>query len=163
MKVPIITAIAIVFLACILAAGCTQPQAPAPTLTPTLALPVTPLPAETPVLQTPACSLSPGPTQVVPDYESVSITVDRNTISEDPTITTTFNGGLGLGMVQTMTVTLIRSDCQVNTQVRDNPRMGTSVTQMGTTETDRVKVDLVMTSGDQYTVIDQDYTFQPQI
>ena len=161
MKIHPILVIAIVFLACILAAGCTQPQTPAPV--PATTLPATPLPVQTQVVETPACSLTPGPTQVVPDYESVSITVDRNTISEDPTITTTFIGGLGLGMVQTMTVTLIRSDCVTDTQVRDNPGMGTSVTQMGTTETDRVKVDLVMTSGDQYTVIDQDYTFQPQI
>lgn len=161
MKVHTILIIAIVLLACILAAGCTQLQVPAPV--PPTTFPATPVPVQTPVAETPACSLSPGPTQVVPDYESVSITVDRNTISEDPTITTTFNGGLGLGMVQTMTVTLIRSDCVTDTQVRDDPRMGTSVTQMGTTETDRVKVDLVMTSGDQYTVIDQDYTFQPQI
>jgi len=163
MKVQTIPVIAIVFLACILAAGCTQPQPPAPAPTPTLALPITPLPVETPVPQTPACSLVPGPTQVVPDYESVSITVDRNTISEDPTITTTFNGGLGLGMVQTMTVTLTRSDCVTDVQSRVNPGIGTSVTQMGTTGTDRVKVDLVMTSGDQYTVIDGLYPFPGKI
>jgi hypothetical protein len=100
---------------------------------------------------------------VVPDYESVSITVDRNTISEDPTITTRFDGGQGLGMVQTMTVTLIRSDCVTDVQTRDNPGIGTSVTQMGTTKTDRVKVDVVMTSGNLYTVIDQLYPFPGMI
>lgn len=161
MKIRTILVIAVIFLACILAAGCTQPQAPAPTPTPTLEPPLTPV--GTPIPAVPACSLTPGPTQVVPDYESVSITVDRNTISEDPTITTTFNGGLGLGMVQTMTVTLIRSDCVTDVQTRDNPGIGTSVTQMGTTKTDRVKVDVVMTSGDLYTVIDQLYPFPTQI
>ena len=159
MKICSILVIAIVSLACILAAGCTQPQAAAATPTPTLAQPHTPLPVETPVPQTPACSLTTGPTQVVPDYESVSITVDRNTISEDPTITTRFNGGQGLGMVQTMTVTLIRSDCVTDVQTRDDPGIGTSVTQMGTTRTDRVKVDVVMTSGIEYTVIDGLYPF----
>jgi len=157
MKIRTILVIAIVFLACILAAGCTQPQAPAPTPTPTLERPLTPV--GTPIPAAPACSLTVGPTQMVPDYESVSITVDRNTISEDPTITTRFNGGQGLGMVQTMTVTLIRSDCITDVQTRDDPGIGTSVTQMGTTGTDRVKVDVVMTSGDLYTVIDQLYPF----
>jgi len=161
MKIRTILVIAIVFLACILAAGCTQPQAPAPTPTPTLERPLTPV--GTPIPAAPACSLTVGPTQMVPDYESVSITVDRNTISEDPTITTRFNGGQGLGMVQTMTVTLIRSDCITDVQTRDDPGIGTSVTQMGTTGTDRVKVDVVMTSGTLYTVIDQLYPFPTQI
>jgi carbon monoxide dehydrogenase subunit G len=100
---------------------------------------------------------------VVPDYESVSVTVDRNTISEDPTITTTFNGGKGLGMVQSMTVTLIRSDCVTDVQTRADPGIGTSVTQMGTMRTDRVKVDVLMTSGVQYTVIDGLYPFPAKI
>ena len=161
MKICSMLVIAIVSLACILAAGCTQPQAPAPTPRPTLAPPMTPV--GTPIPATPACSLTPGPTQAVPDYESVSITIDRNTISEDPTITTTFNGGKGLGMVQSMTVTLIRSDCVTDVQTRADPGIGTSVTQMGTTRTDRVKVDVVMTSGIEYTVIDGLYPFPAKI
>ena len=143
----------------ILAAGCTHPEAPAP-------VPVTPAPttpSEDEVLPPESCSLTPGPTQVVPDYESVSITVDRNTISEDPTITTRFDGGKGLGMVQTMTVTVIRSDCVKEQQTRRNPGIGTSITQMGTTKSDRVIVMLVMTSGDEFTVIDQLYPFAPKI
>lgn len=148
---------ALLVLACILAAGCTQP--PAPPVTPATTVPAEPTPFPTPA--GPACSLQPGPTQQLPDYESVSITVDRNTIAENPTITTRFDGGMGLGMVQTMTVTLIRSDCTQDVQTRRDPKMGTSITQMGTTKTDRVIVDLVMTSGDKYTVIDADYPFAP--
>ena len=159
MKIPAVSLIVIMLLACVLAAGCTQPQAPAPTPTPTPTLERPMTPVGTPIPATPACSLTPGPTENVPDYESVSITVDRNTISEDPTITTRFNGGQGLGMVQLMTVTLIRSDCTTDVQTRENPGIGTSVTQMGTTGTDRVKVDVVMTSGIQYTVIDGQYPF----
>jgi len=109
------------------------------------------------------CSLVPGPTQAVPDYESVSVTVDRNTISMNPTITTRFNGGQGLGMVESMTVTIIRSDCVQEQQSRKNPPMGSSITLMGTTNTDRVIVTLAMTSGETYTVIDQDYPFSPKI
>ncbi len=91
--------------------------------------------------------------------ESVSITVDRNTISENPTITTRFNGGQGLGMIQRMAVTVIRSDCVTEQGLQDAPGIGASVTLMGTTKTDRVIVVVTMTSGDQYTVIDNDYPF----
>jgi hypothetical protein len=89
--------------------------------------------------------------------------VDRNTISENPTITTSFNGGKGLGMVQRMAVTIIRSDCVTVQGLRDDPGMGASVTLMGTTGTDRVIVVVTMTSGNQYTVIDKDYPFPGKI
>jgi len=90
-------------------------------------------------------SATPGPTQTVPDYEQISVTVDRNTITEDPTITTTFNGGLGLGMTVCMDVTIIRSDGVVETGHADYPVMGTSIMRMGTTATDRVIVAVTMT------------------
>lgn len=147
---------------CILAVGCTQP-APQPVPVTTTPLPVStipPAPSQPPVQ---SCSLTPGPTQEVPAYESVSISVDRNTIPENPTITTSFNGGQGLGMVQSMVVTIIRSDCVTEQGVRNNPGMGTSITLMGTTRTDRVIVRVTMTSGDQYTVIDKDYPFPGKI
>ncbi len=138
----------------LLFAGCIHPSADSTT-------PVTPQTIVTPLLPTSAtvCSLTPGPRQTLPAYEDVSITVDRNTITDEPTITVRFDGGLGNGMVQRMTVTIIRSDCVTEQQFRDNPVVGTSITQMGTLGTDRVIVVLVMTSGDQYTVIDQDYPF----
>jgi len=152
--------IAPVLLACILAAGCTSaPAQPAPLPATTL---MPPAPAQTPV-PSQTCSLVPGPVQQVPDYESVTVSVDRNTITENPTITTTFNGGKGLGMVQSMTVTLTRSDCIVDQQTRKNPGIGTGITQKGTTGTDRVTVSVLMTSGDVYTVIDQDYPFPGKI
>ena len=112
-----------------------------------------------PVPSPATCSLQPGPTQVVPDYEAFSITVDRNTIMENPSITTRFNGGLGNGMVQTMTVTVIRSDCITKQAHQDAPVVGTSITLTGTTGTDRVIVTVEMTSGEVFTVIDGDYPF----
>ena len=146
------------FLVCILAAGCVQnsspsPATPAPTIT-------TPLPT---ALPTQSCSLVPGPTQMVPSYESVSVSVDRNTITSDPTITVTFNGGQGNGMVVQMNVTVVRSDCITEQAARNNPVMGESVTLMGTLKTDRVIVVMTMTSGDKYTVIDEDYPFPMQV
>jgi hypothetical protein len=100
---------------------------------------------------------------MVPSYQSVSVSVDRNTITSDPTITVTFNGGQGNGMVQQMNVTVVRSDCVTEQAARKNPVMGESVTLMGTLKTDRVIVVMTMTSGDQYTVIDNDYPFPMQV
>jgi len=146
----------------IVIAGCTQPVSKVPVT------PVTPVPIITShtvpsAAATTSCSLTPGPTQEIPSYESVSVSVDRNTITENPTITTRFNGGLGLGMVESMVVTVIHPDCVTEQAVRDNPKIGTSVELMGTTKTDRVKVVVTMTSGDRYTIIDRDYPFPEKL
>ena len=160
MKKAFLPMIFLTFLLCILFAGCIQnsspsPATPAPTVTVT-----TPLQT---ILPTQSCSLVPGPTQMLPSYQSVSVSVDRNTITSDPTIAVTFNGGKGNGMVQQMNVTVVRSDCITEQAARNNPVMGDSVTLMGTLKTDRVIVVMTMTSGDQYTVIDNDYPFPMQV
>lgn len=147
------------FVICLLGflavAGCTAPQGIVlPTGAPSSPVPT--LLSATPTLTYPS---TPGPTQTVPEYESVSVTVQRNTITENPTITATFNGGMGLGMTERMDMTVIRSDGITETGHANNPAMGRSITLMGTTATDRVIVTLTMTSGDQYTVIDQYYPF----
>ena len=158
MKKAFLPLISLTLMLCIFFAGCAQSSSPPPaTPAPTVAV-ITPLLTQM-VTQTPSCSLVPGPTQDVPSYESVSVTVDRNTISADPTITVTFNGGQGNGMVQQMNVTVVRSDCVTEQGERKNPAMGDSVTLMGTTRTDRVIVVMTMTSGDQYTIIDHLYPF----
>jgi hypothetical protein len=150
---PPLIVIALVF--CVLIGGCTSQNPPVPpTTAPVTTTQQVPLPSPTP-----SCSLIPGPTQNVPEYESVDVTVERNSISADPTISTIFNGGQGLGMVQLMNVTVIRSDCITENDARKNPGMGETVTLMGTTTTDRVIVVMTMTSGDQYTIIDGLYPF----
>lgn len=148
--------ISLMLIPAVLIGGCVQSSNPSPVPTP--AVTVTTPPAQT-VSPTQTCSLVPGPTQVVPSYESVSVTVDRNPITEDPTIAVVFNGGKGNGMVEQMNVTVIRSDCVTENGARNNPGMGDTVTLMGTTTTDRVIVVMTMSSGDQYTVIDNDYPF----
>ncbi|MEI8331592.1 MAG: hypothetical protein WCF90_08110 [Methanomicrobiales archaeon] len=92
----------------------------------------------------------------------MSVTINRNTITENPSIAVAFEGGFGLGMVTLMNVMVIRSDCVREQQNWDNPRMGNTVTLMGTTRTDRELVVMTMTSGILYTIIDQDYPFPPQ-
>jgi hypothetical protein len=160
MKKVFLPFIFLTLMLCILFAGCVQnpppsPATPAPTVTITT-------PQQT-ALPTTSCSLVPGPTQMMPSYQSVSVSVDRNTITSDPTIVVTFNGGKGNGMVQQMNVTVVRSDCITEQAARKNPVMGESVTLMGTLKTDRVIVVMTMTSGDQYTVIDNDYPFPMQV
>jgi len=151
----------------ILAAGCTHtpsaPAAPAATPSPASLPPVTAppaVPAPPGTTTTASCSLEPGPTEQVPEDESISITVSRNTDTETPTISARLNGGLGLGQVERMTMTVIRSDCITKQDLRDAPTEGYTLTLMGTTKTDRVIVVLTMDSGKQYTVIDKDYPFQ---
>jgi hypothetical protein len=164
MKKAFLVIIPLTLVLCVLIGGCVQSSSPAP-VTPTPSVPVTPSqqlqPANPPLDQT--CSLEPGPTQVVPDFESVSVTVNRNPITENPTIDIVFDGGLGLGMVQRMNVTVIRSDCVTEQGTRNNPVMGETVTLMGTTLVDRVIVVMTMTSGEQYTIIDDDFSFLNQV
>jgi uncharacterized protein YccT (UPF0319 family) len=140
----------------VLVGGCTQSSNPVPV--PATTVMVT-TPQQSSPVPTQSCSLVPGPTQIVPPYESVSVTVDRNSITESPTIAVTFNGGQGLGMVEQMNATVIHPDCTTEQEARNNPVMGETITLMGTTTTDRVIVVMTMTSGDQYTVIDNDYPF----
>ncbi|HWS21800.1 MAG TPA: hypothetical protein VN227_04080 [Methanoregula sp.] len=160
MKKVSLSLIFLTLMLCIFFAGCVQNTSPSPT-TPVPTVAVT-TPQQT-VPPTQSCSLVPGPTQMVPSYQSVSVSVDRNTITSDPTITVTFNGGQGNGMVQQMNVTVVRSDCVTEQAARKNPVMGESVTLMGTLKTDRVIVVMTMTSGDQYTIIDKDYPFPMQV
>ena len=149
---------------CVLIGGCIQLSSPSPTTPASVPTAQVVMPQQIQPSQPPqSCSLVPGPTQIVPEYESVSVTVNRNTITENPTIAIAFNGGLGLGMVTQMNVTIIRSDCVREQQNRNNPIMGDTVTLMGTTLTDRVIVAMTMTSGSQYTIIDKDYPFPPQV
>jgi hypothetical protein len=155
MKVTLIILISLALIASLLIGGCVQQQTP-PVPEPT---PIT-TPMPTPIaIETQACSLVPGPTQMLPSYEYVSVSVDRNTVSADPTIAVSFNGGKGNGMVVLMNVTVVRSDCVTEHQDRNYPVVGDTVTLMGTTREDRVIVVMTMTSGDQYTIIDALYPF----
>ena len=166
MKKCFLLLITLTLIFCVLIGGCVRSSSPSPSQAIPASIPAVPVvtPQQTqiphPLL---TCSLVPGPTQIIPEYESVSVTVNRNTITENPTIAIVFNGGLGLGMVTQMNVTVIRSDCVREQQNRNNPIMGDTVTLMGTTLTDRVIVVMTMTSGGQYTIIDKDYPFPPQV
>ena len=130
-------------LSAVVMSGCTQ-------------LPVTPVPGTpAPGTPTPACTPTPGPVQYPPSTQSVVIQVMKNTISTDPYILTTFSGGKGLGSVVIMETTVIRSDCKVENGNVSNPQMGSSINLMGTTGTDLVVVNVTMTDGMKYTVVNK--------
>jgi len=135
--------VAFLVLCTVMLSGCTQ--------IPTLPIPGTPAPG---------CPPAPGPVQFPPSYQEVVIQVMKNTISTDPYIMTTFAGGKGLGSVVLMETTVIRSDCKVESGQVPNPQMGSNVTLMGTTGTDLVVVNVTMTDGMTYTVVNRLLPFQ---
>ena len=153
-----ILSVLIAALVCtILFSGCSS-QVPEPPAT----TPATPMAEET--VETPPTttySLIPDPTDVIPPIYSVNIQVSKNTISTDPSITISFRGGQGLGFVESMDATVIRSDGQVETQSIESPQIGSEIVLEGTTHTDRVIVFVTIDTGKTYKAIDQDMPFQP--
>ena len=93
-----------------LAAGCSQPATspatPAPTTVPITE--ATPVPTPTAIPTT--VSLTPGPTQSLPDVWGIQIQVASNGEAIDPQITTTIRGGKGMNVVPEIDVRVTRSD-----------------------------------------------------
>lgn len=138
----------------LIATGCMESpdlsQATVVTTAPTL------LPTASPTL-----SLVPEPTDMVPSTYQVEVQVVKNTISTDPSITVTYEGGQGLAFTTSMTAQVIRSDRQVEQQTLDHPKMESEIVLSGTTHTDRVLVFVTMANGVTYKVFDKDMPFQP--
>ncbi|WP_321504212.1 hypothetical protein [uncultured Methanoregula sp.] len=142
-------------------AGCTSPSAPAPAPAPA---PTTPVVAPTEIPTTIATtvpqpakttsSLVPTTTDVVPENQAVSISIEKaGTYST--TIITAFNGGKGLMSVSRMDVKVTHPDGSVVTGSVDKPGMGATVELEGTKGNDRAEVTLTMRSGSVYKVMDQ--------
>jgi hypothetical protein len=143
-----IAALLVICVAVMGLAGCTTPVLP-PT-------PVTTFPTSTPSIP----DLIPQPTSVVPPYYNVSIQVMKNTISTNPYISVTFNGGQGLGFVTLMEATVILSNGIIESKSASKPGIGTELLFNGTTKTDRVIVNVSYVDGSTYTVKDVLVPFQ---
>jgi len=96
----------------VLAAGCTQPEKPV----------VTPVATAVETMATPAptaipttISLTPGPTQTLPDMWSLDVQVAGNGEAIDPQIITTIRGGKGLNFILKVDVKVTRADGKVET------------------------------------------------
>lgn len=155
--------VASVFLAMfLLFAGCTQtPVTPPATTVPTTVQTTVATPVPTTVIPTtPTCSLTPGPIDTIPDYDEVTVSVDRNTVSINPTITVTFQGGKGMNHVVQMRVLVTKSDCTTEEKTITKPAMGNEIVITGTNGTDRVQVWVTMADGKTYLIYDQALPFR---
>ena len=144
----------LVFL--LLAAGCTQPAAPAATPVPTA---VETIATATPApVTTTSASLTPGPVQTLPDAWSTEIQVASNGESIDPQITVTYMGGKGLNAILQIDVKVTRSDGVVETGSITKPfYKGKSVSLRGTTKegyVDRTEVWVYTPQGDKVKIFD---------
>ena len=142
----------------LVAAGCTSPSTPAPAATPVptpeIIATEVPTAVATAVPTTAASSLVPSPTDVIPESQAVSVSVEKaGTYST--TIMTSFNGGKGLMSVARMDVRVTKPDGTVVTSGVDKPGMGAIVEIEGTKGADRTEVILTMKSGSVYKVYDQ--------
>lgn len=139
-------------VALLLIAGCTnQPVTPTETSTPT------PEPTAEPT-QRP--SLQPGPTDVVPSFQQVSLQITKNTVAINPWVSVLFAGGSGQSYVTEISATIIRSDGITETKSVSYPPMSTNIMLNGTTHNDRVIVNVSYTDGHTYTVRDEIVGFQ---
>ena len=142
-----IAVLPVIFVAALLVAGCSTLTPPPATAVPTTAMPSVP-------------DLVPQPTSVVPPYYNVSVQVLKNTVSIDPYIVVTFNGGQGLGFATLMQATVIRSDGTKESKSAIRPAINTEIILDGTTRTDRVIVNVSFVDGSTYTVRDVLVPFQ---
>lgn len=101
----------LVFLSLLFVAGCIQTNPPA-TPAPTAVVTAT---AETLPIPTTPLSLTPGPTQTLPEYWNLEIQVQSNGVAIDPQITVSCQGGKGLNFIQQIDVRVTRSDGVVET------------------------------------------------
>jgi hypothetical protein len=142
-----IAVLPVIFVAALLVAGCSTLIPPPATTVPTTAMPSVP-------------DLVPQPTSVVPPYYMVSVQILKNTVSIDPYIVVTFNGGQGLGFATLMQATVIRADGTKESKSAIKPAINTELILNGTTRTDRVIVNVSFVDGSTYTVRDVLVPFQ---
>jgi hypothetical protein len=126
-----------------LVAGCSQPAAPVVTPTPTAVVTteeITEAPTAAPTST--VDSVTPGPTQTLPEIWSLEVQVEGNGEAINPQLITTLRGGKGMNVVPAIDIKVTRSDGVVETERMIQPLfVGKSVTLAGTTQNkDRVEV-----------------------
>jgi len=135
----------ILLSAAVLIAGCTGSTGPAPATgsTPAGAAP-------------PGNNLVPSPTDVVPENNQVTVTVQEKVY--DGTIPVVFDGGKGQNLVSSIDVTLYRSDGQIqNAKIGKNKGDVADPVLLGTKDPnnpDRVVVYVSQMNGQRYKVAD---------
>ncbi len=159
-KIVIVISALVLCTVLVLAAGCTQtapPVTPTPSPTATTAA-ATPTASSTPV------SLTPGPTQTLPEAWNVEVQVQSNGFAPDPQITTSVRGGKGLNFIQLIEVRVTRSDGIVENGNLPKPlKVGDSVSLASTTApgyADRIEVWATTPQGDRVKIFDDYVAFR---
>ena len=101
----------LVLLLLLVSTGCTQTTTPA-TPTPTA---VETIVSEVPTALPTSLSLTPGPTQTLPENWNIEVQVEGNGEAIDPQIITTIRGGKGVNFILAVDVRVTRSDGKVET------------------------------------------------
>jgi hypothetical protein len=138
-----------------LVAGCSQPAAPPATPAPTTVETTVATTAPTPVPTT-AASLTPGPTQTLPEAWAVDVQVASNSETIDPQIVATYRGGKGQNLIVGIDVRVTRSDGVVEDARMTQPLyVGKNVSLPGTRENkDRAEVWVLTPQGDRIKIYD---------
>lgn len=149
----------LVLMSLLIAAGCTGTTPPAtPTPTPVET------PTETPTALPTTLSLTPGPTQTLPEIWGLEVQVMGNGVAIDPQIIVSVQGGKGLNFIQLIDVKVTRPDGVVKTDVISKPLFkGKEVSlpitsQMG--NVNRVEVWATTPQGDKVKIFDDYVPFR---
>ena len=175
MKTKLYICAAILLVAVLLAAGCTQSQTtqagaaspPAGQSTP-MSTPQSmpqssgPQASQAPTATMMAASSTPGPVDTLPNAYQVDVSVASNGKATNPQIIMTFNGGNGMGVVPEIDFQVTRSDGVVENDKLTQPlSTGETLSLAGTTgNTDRAQVWVITPSGDRVLVVDQYVPFR---
>jgi hypothetical protein len=157
----VLIAVVLVAFSCACTEEATEVQTPAPTPT---ATPGTPVPTPEP---TEEFSLEPSPTDEVPVYHQVTISVHRNEIPVDPYIAVRFDGGRGQPAVTDLEVTAYLETGEKITEKFEKKNnqiaTGSEVRITGSQGTDRVVVVATYTDGSQAKVYDAVHEFGKRV
>ncbi len=160
-KTFVIASVLVLCTVFILAAGCTQTTPPTVTPTPT---PVTTTEQQTPTPTPTVVSLTPGPTQTLPEIWNIDVQVQSNGVAIDPQMVVSCQGGKGLNFIQQIDVRVTRADGVVETGTITKPLYkGKSVSlpitsQMG--KVNRVEVWATTPQGDRVKIFDDNVPFR---
>jgi hypothetical protein len=169
MKLRIIgISVVVLLLVFVLGAGCTDNTAAPKTTTPAVTTIVdtaaTTAPAATATVAktTQAPSLTPGPTQTLPEIWSAEIEVKSNGEAIDPQVIMTFRGGKGMNVIPAVILKVTRSDGDVKETTMYAPlSVGKTVSLPGTTQNnDRAEVWVVTPQNERVKVIDKYVPFR---
>jgi hypothetical protein len=127
--------------------GQTLPWTPAPT-----SIATTPPVTQAPITQTPAPSLFDSQVMEPPADLGVSVSVQKDPVYSN--ITTTFDGGRGQTLVQSIQARITLSDGRVLEQDLGKQK-GNEITTAGTKGADRVQVVVKYMNGDSYLILDK--------